>query len=96
MSWRKRDEERDRFRGFELHWSRTSPQRANDFSANEGPTRVGRVHVLGGGHWQWAMMATVGGHTGTASGSADDRDAACLQVERHYRLFRQKIGAREK
>jgi hypothetical protein len=38
------------------------------------------------------MLALVGNRQATETGIADDRDAACLQVERNYRVFRQRIG----
>jgi hypothetical protein len=38
------------------------------------------------------MQALVGNRQATETGISDDRDAACLQVERNYRVFRQRIG----
>ena len=95
-----RKQERDGLRRFELQWSRTWPDSSYDFSARDGDVLVGRTYRHTGGpsgnRWFWSMIAKVGNRVGTDSGTADDRDEACLKVERHYRLFRQMIGEHDR
>jgi hypothetical protein len=89
-------DEKAAMRRFELQWSRSWPDRSHDFSAFDRELLVGRIHRLTGGpagdRWSWSMLALVGNRQATETGIADDRDAACLQVERNYRVFRQRIG----
>jgi hypothetical protein len=89
-------DERTEMRRFELQWSRTWTDRSHDFSAYDGELLVGRVYRILGGpadrQWRWSLMALVGNRRATDSGVADDRDSACMAMERAYRLFRQSIA----
>jgi len=79
-----------------LTWGRTWPDRQFDFSAVDGKIRVGRIARMSGGSsdrsWEWFMYAKVEDRHGTASGTADDLDDACREVEHAYREFRERIG----
>jgi hypothetical protein len=95
-----RKQERDGLRRFELRWQRTWEDRSYDFAAFDGELRVGRIYRHEGGpsgnKWWWSMTAKIGNRIGTDSGTSDDRDDACLQVERHFRRFRQMIGEHDR
>jgi len=97
MTWQQRNDARDGFRRFELQWRRTWEDSSHDFSARDGDLLVGRTyrHTGGptGGKWFWSMIAKIGNRVGTDSGTAEERDEACLAVERSYRRFRQQVGA---
>jgi hypothetical protein len=96
MTWREKRDEKAALRRFELQWARTSSDRSHDFSAYDGELLVGRVYRLTAGpddrKWSWSMTARIDGtRVGTETSVADDRDAACLAVERAYRRFGQRI-----
>ena len=81
-------------RRFELRWARTWSDRSHDFSAFEGELLVGTVidREYDSDFPDPNNCWLTGNRQAIETGIADDRDAACLQVERNYRVFRQRIG----
>ena len=50
-------------RKFTYHWSHTGPGRAEDYTAHDGMTRIGRVYrvtatTTNTGGWHWTMNAS--------------------------------------
>ena len=77
-------------RRFKFTWSRTWPEREQDYVAADGECRIGRVYKLAGvaERWKWNMTASIGNRLGSTAGIAGTRDEACDAVERHYEVMK--------
>jgi hypothetical protein len=84
-------------RRFRFAWSRTWPDRPQDFTAADGERRIGRVYRLTGvdERWKWSMTAAIGNRLGSTSGIAATRDEACDAVERHYEAMKAAIPVKD-
>ena len=81
-------------RRFKFVWSRTWPDREQDFSAADGERRIGRVCRLPGVEelWKWSMNASIGNRLGSTAGIAGTRDEACDAVESEYEAMKAAIS----
>ena len=77
-------------RRFKFTWSRTWPDREQDYVAADGERRIGRVYRLAGvaERWKWNMTASIGNRLGSTGGIAGTRDEACDAVERQYEVMK--------
>jgi hypothetical protein len=86
-------------RRFRYVWFHTWADRAHDFSASDGETRIGRVYRMTGGpadsKWRWTMVARLGNRLGNSSGVADSRDEACRAVEAAWEAFKARMPKQE-
>ena len=80
-------------RRFKFAWSRTWPDRLQDFSAVDGERQIGRVYKLPSieEQWKWAMTASIGNRPGSTAGIEDTRDEACDAVESAYEAMKAAI-----
>ena len=81
-------------RRFKFAWSRTWPDRLQDFSAVDGERQIGRVYKLPGvdERWKWTMTAAIGNRLGSTAGIAGTRDEACDAVESEYEVMKAAIS----
>jgi len=73
-----------RERKFKYDWTRAREGKPDDYICWEGGYDIGRVmlHTSGGAAlWIWHMGDDRPGRIWAASGSSDDRDAACHALE---------------
>jgi hypothetical protein len=84
-------------RRFKFAWSRTWPEREQDFVAADGELQIGRVYRIVGvdERWKWAMTALIGNRLGSTGGIAETRDEACDAVERKYEAMKVAIHDQE-
>jgi hypothetical protein len=71
-------------RGFKYTWTRTWPDKAEDYSCADGELSVGRVYRISSiaeGGWFWTCNGTYDDRTGSYSGQVATRDEACRLVE---------------
>ena len=84
-------------RRFRFTWSRTWPDREQDFVATDGERQIGRVYRIAGvdERWKGGLAAATGNRLGSTSGIADTRDEACDAVERQYAAMKAAIRDQE-
>ena len=77
-------------RRFKFTWSRTWPDREQDYVAADGERRIGRVYRLAGvaERWKWNMTASIGNRLGSTGGIEGTRDEACDAVELQYEVMK--------
>ena len=94
-SWRVVEEMTER--RFKFAWSRTWPDRPQDFVAADGENRIGRVYRITGmaERWHWSMSASIGNRVGSTAGIEATRGAACDAVERQYEAMKAAIPNRD-
>ncbi len=80
-------------RRFKFAWSRTWPDRLQDFSAADGELQVGRVYRIAGvdERWKWTMTAAIGNRLDSTAGIEITRDEACDEVESEYEAMKAAI-----
>ena len=84
-------------RRFKFTWSRTWPDREQDFVAADGELKIGRVERIAGvdERWKGTMTAASGNRLGSTARIAIKRDEACDAVESEYEAMKAAILIRD-
>ena len=83
---------------FRYTWSRTWPDKPEDYVAHYGDAPIGRVYRINSiqeGGWFWTCYALVGNRSGADSGQVANLDEACHAVEAAYDELMARIAQGE-